>query len=172
MSAVSHAASSDMDRSTSAPPEAISGGSVRPPIYPSLGATLSTPDVKPKSGLNGSTGKVKGMQLGASKVPLSSHVTADWAEEAAAEAEAEESGHANPWGTDDLMDVNADQDDWSKSTEPLSLENRHSYCYRRLRDSTDSHNHAQSINITFETSNFTSTTGGRRQVLPMTGENM
>ena len=39
----------------------------------------------------------------------------DWAEEAAAEAEAEEAHHSNPWGNDDLMDVNADQDDWSMS---------------------------------------------------------
>lgn len=54
------------------------------------------------------------MQLGATKLPSSSHMPAEWAEEAAAEAEAEENTQANPWGTDDLMDVNADQDDWSK----------------------------------------------------------
>ena len=85
MSAVSHAASSDMDRPTSAPPGAVSDTLGRPQIYPSLGATLSTPDVKPKTGLTSATGKAKGMQLGASKVPTSSHVTTDWAEEAAAE---------------------------------------------------------------------------------------
>lgn len=60
------------------------------------------------------------MHLGASKVPA--HVTADWAEEAAAEAEAEESSHANPWGNDDLMDVNADQDDWSEYLGGIELQ--------------------------------------------------
>ena len=63
-----------------------------------------------------SANKGKGMQLSASKIAASSHIAADWAEEAAAEAEAEEEAmHHNPWGSDDLMDVNADQDDWSKS---------------------------------------------------------
>lgn len=38
-------------------------------------------------------------------------LAAEWAEEAAAEAEANQS---NPWGSDDLMDVNADEDDWSE----------------------------------------------------------
>lgn len=53
------------------------------------------------------------MQLGASKLPTA-HMPAEWAEEAAAEAEAEEGQHSNPWGNDDLMDINADQDDWSE----------------------------------------------------------
>lgn len=50
--------------------------------------------------------KPKGMQLGG-------HVssTLSYAAEWAAEAEVETS---NPWGSDDLMDVNADQDDWSE----------------------------------------------------------
>lgn len=56
------------------------------------------------------------MQLGGSKVVVASHMPAEWAEEAAAEAEAEEEAmHHNPWGNDDLMDVNADQDDWSEA---------------------------------------------------------
>ena len=58
------------------------------------------------------------MQLGTNKAPSSSHLAAEWAEEAAAEAEAEEGlMHQNPWGSDDLMDVNADQDDWSELTD-------------------------------------------------------
>lgn len=62
----------------------------------------------------GTSSKAKGMQLGASKVPASSsHFAADWAQEAAAEAEASQG--EIPWGSDDLMDVNADQDDWSMS---------------------------------------------------------
>lgn len=54
------------------------------------------------------------MQLGASKSPASARILDGWAEEAAAEAEAEEASNANSWGSDDLMDVNADQDDWSE----------------------------------------------------------
>lgn len=67
--------------------------------------------------ISSSATKGKGMQLGGHKVISASNVASDWAEEAAAEAEAEEeASHHNPWGTDDLMDVNADQDDWSKDT--------------------------------------------------------
>lgn len=54
------------------------------------------------------------MHLGANKAPASTSIhdiAVGWAEEAAAEAEASSS---NPWGSDDLMDVNADQDDWSE----------------------------------------------------------
>ena len=43
-------------------------------------------------------------------------MTADWAVEAAAEA-----SQGNPWGNDDLMDVNADQDDWSEDHRALRL---------------------------------------------------
>ena len=51
--------------------------------------------------------KPKGMQLGGGHGSSTiSHAT-EWA----AEAEVETS---NPWGNDDLMDVNADQDDWSE----------------------------------------------------------
>lgn len=64
-----------------------------------------------------SSTKAKSMHLGANKVPASSSLS-DWAMEAAAEAESEEASHAgvNPWGNDDLIDVNADQDDWSAYT--------------------------------------------------------
>ena len=53
------------------------------------------------------------MQLGATKVPTGVSSVPDWAEEAAAELESSTS--TNPWGNDDLMDVNADEDDWSAS---------------------------------------------------------
>lgn len=119
-----------MERSNSAPPPlaGVPGGfptpkpnglgplSSRPTLDASLGSTVSTPDAIPTLGsfASGSGSKSKGMQLGASKVPtsLSASFAADWAQEAAAEVEAE-GGGANPWGNDDLMDVNADQDDWS-----------------------------------------------------------
>lgn len=50
------------------------------------------------------------MQLGANKVPPSIAAAA-LAERLAEEATVEE--ESNPWGDDDLMDVNADEGDWS-----------------------------------------------------------
>jgi len=47
------------------------------------------------------------MQLGVGHVSSTLSHAAEWA----AEAEVETS---NPWGNDDLMDVNADQGDWSE----------------------------------------------------------
>ena len=114
MNAAPQAAASDLNRPTSAPAETASNGLGRPQAFSSSSAALSTPNIKPKPS------STKGMHLGASKVPA--HVTADWAEEAAAEAEAEESSHANPWGNDDLMDVNADQDDWSEYLGGIGLQ--------------------------------------------------
>lgn len=111
---VSQAAAADIDRPISAPVTPAPSGAARPISFPSLSSTLSTPDSIPTTHLNGSTSKAKGMQLGATKLPVGLRPHGDWAEEAAAEAEAEEAGGANPWGTDDLMDVNADQDDWSE----------------------------------------------------------
>jgi hypothetical protein len=51
------------------------------------------------------------MQLGAHKVPASVAAAA-LVEQLAEEAAAAE-GDGNPWGNDDLIDVNADEDDWS-----------------------------------------------------------
>jgi len=89
-------------------------GLSHPPLATLATSTPSTPHTTAATQAFGSTSKEKkGMQLGASKVPASASmgkVSADWAEEAAAEAEI---GQSNPWGSDDLMDVNADQDDWS-----------------------------------------------------------
>ena len=76
---------------------------------------LATTKANPTSfipNLFGTSGKSEGMQLGTIKVSAStSHFVAGWAREAAAEAEANQG--SNPCGNDDLMDVNADQDDWS-----------------------------------------------------------
>lgn len=113
MSSVSQVAASDIDRPTSAPPSTAANGT-RPAPYATLAPALSTPDRVPSARAPGAGGRARGMQLGASKLPASAlHMPAEWAEEAAAEAEAEEGGQSNPWGNDDLMDVNADQDDWS-----------------------------------------------------------
>ncbi|KAJ7251828.1 armadillo-type protein [Mycena haematopus] len=65
-----------------------------------------------KSGFSTPTpSKSKGMQLGAHKVPASVAAAA-LVEQLAEEAAAAE-GEDNPWGNDDLIDVNADEDDWS-----------------------------------------------------------
>lgn len=51
------------------------------------------------------------MQLGANKVlpSIAASILAEqWAEEIS-----ESAGAENPWGNDDLIDVNADEDDWS-----------------------------------------------------------
>jgi len=101
------------DRPTSAPPgeQASNGGLSRPsPLITSISAansTVSSPAFPPAS-------KGKSLQLGASKtssnLAAASSLADEWIEEAAAENDKEGD---NPWGTDDLMDVNADQDDWS-----------------------------------------------------------
>ncbi|KAJ3559364.1 hypothetical protein NM688_g390 [Phlebia brevispora] len=115
MSAVPQAAAADIDRTTSAPPtETASSTMSRPSPYPTFATSLSTPGQTSSTRSTTSGSKGKGMQLGAGKLATAPHLAAEWAEEAAAEAEAEEEAmHHNPWGNDDLMDVNADQDDWS-----------------------------------------------------------
>ncbi|KAH9945690.1 armadillo-type protein [Amylocystis lapponica] len=91
------------------PPNGLNGSVVRP----SAPASSSSPAIpRAKAAIPPSTSKTKGMQLGAHKMPGSLAQAAEWAEEAAAETDADES-NGNPWGNDDLMDVNADQDDWS-----------------------------------------------------------
>lgn len=110
MNAASNTNGNTLDRPTSAPPPVsnISTNGV-----PNLSSTKMAPLPSTPNPF-GTSSKAKGMQLGASKVPASSsHFAADWAQEAAAEAEASQG--ENPWGSDDLMDVNADQDDWSMS---------------------------------------------------------
>lgn len=53
------------------------------------------------------------MQLGANKVPGGISISA-LADQLADEAAASASVEGNPWGSDDLIDVNADDDDWSE----------------------------------------------------------
>ncbi|KAH8108102.1 hypothetical protein BXZ70DRAFT_36637 [Cristinia sonorae] len=96
-----------------APLAGANGLSGLPPPPVPLQSTLSSPGSSLAAKSLGSTSAAKGMQLGANKTPISmiAHETdMSWAEEAAAEAEA---NHSNSWGSDDLMDVHADQDDWS-----------------------------------------------------------
>lgn len=113
-------ATAGIDRPTSAPPPA-NGGPARPnPLLfvPSTtsaaNSTVTSPALAHVSSLGvgsvGSASRAKGMQLGASKVPASvaaAALAAQLEEEAAAE-------ESNPWGTDDLIDINADEDDWSQ----------------------------------------------------------
>ncbi|KAL1942784.1 hypothetical protein VTO73DRAFT_5024 [Trametes versicolor] len=112
------AAGAAIDRPTSAPvPMGVNGGlsgsllaaAVPPPLTP----TFSSPTGVPTRSLttaSAATSRSKGMQLGATKVPSNISSIPDWAEEAAAAVETQ---GASPWGNDDLMDVNADEDDWS-----------------------------------------------------------
>lgn len=94
----------------------------RPVSAPGPVGELSThaPDIQStilggvKSGMSTPTAyKSKAMQLGAHKVPASVAAAA-LVEQLAEEAAAAES-EGNPWGNDDLIDVNADEDDWSLS---------------------------------------------------------
>lgn len=90
-----------IDRPTSAP----ASTDVLRPVPPTAASAASSSQL-------GAKAAVKGMQLGAHKVPASASaaaLAAEWAEEAALDA-----AQSNPWGSDDLMDVNADQDDWSE----------------------------------------------------------
>ncbi|KAH9940496.1 uncharacterized protein BXZ73DRAFT_42907 [Epithele typhae] len=113
-STMTTASGGGIDRPTSAPISGglnigeLSTGSTAAATAMPLTPTFSS-NVGPTGALT-STSRSKGMQLGASKVPTSTSGIPDWAEEAAAEVGPSTS---NPWGNDDLMDVNADADDWS-----------------------------------------------------------
>ncbi|GAW00339.1 armadillo-type protein [Lentinula edodes] len=114
-----------IDRPTSAPPPAEDSriGNLKPsPLLTSMSAANSTatsPALPIRSNFQSSS-KLKGMQLGASKVPSS--IAAALAEQLAEEVAAEDGVDvSNPWGDDDLMDVNADEGDWSAfETAPVS----------------------------------------------------
>jgi len=96
-----------IDRSNSAPSATTNHiGEITRPTFTPVQSSPAMP-------LTNGTSKGKGLQLGANKVPssVSMGMLADQlAEEAAATASLE----GNPWGTEDLMDVNADEDDWSE----------------------------------------------------------
>ncbi|KAJ7668446.1 ARM repeat-containing protein [Mycena polygramma] len=94
-----------IDRPTSAPepvgePSTYSLG-IQPTSVTGIRSGVSTP----------TPSKSKAMQLGAHKVPASVAAAA-LVEQLAEEAAAAES-EGNPWGNEDLIDVNADEDDWS-----------------------------------------------------------
>ncbi|RDB24858.1 N-terminal kinase-like protein [Hypsizygus marmoreus] len=102
-------------RPSSAPPPAVSlalgGHNPTSPSILSAPKTMSAAATPVASPTLQSTSRAKGMQLGANKVPsnIAAAVLAEqWAEEVA-----ESVGSENPWGNDDLIDVNADADDWS-----------------------------------------------------------
>src|SRR5258708_31583130 len=59
-----------------------------------------------------STSNSKGMQLGGKSHAITAHV--NLADQLAEEAAASATLEGNPWGTDDLIDVNADEDDWGE----------------------------------------------------------
>ncbi|KAK7057436.1 kinase domain-containing protein [Favolaschia claudopus] len=98
-------AASAIDRPTSAPGP-VGGSSASIDMFQPMDAAGI------KSGVSTPThSKAKAMQLGAHKVPASVAAAA-MVEQLAEEAAAAE-GDGNPWGNDDLIDVNADDDDWS-----------------------------------------------------------
>jgi SCY1-like protein 1 len=98
----------NLDRPTSVPlPSTDRLESLRPsPVLTSKSAAnsvVTTPSVGPRP---------KGMQLSARKAQID--VAADILAEEWADVFDKETGDTtNPWGNDDLMDVNADADDWS-----------------------------------------------------------
>jgi SCY1-like protein 1 len=123
MATMMSSSAASIDRPTSAPPPAQNephsaaalssySGSSALNLNQTLSAAntaLPSPAVSSFVGAS-NTSRAKGMQLGASKVP-SSVLAAKLAEEiVGADPQTEE----NPWGTDDLIDINADQDDWSR----------------------------------------------------------
>jgi SCY1-like protein 1 len=114
-----------IDRPTSAPPP-LGSTSTFPthpgplPFIPSTmsaaNSTVSSPTAIGPSSIGkafGTAPRSKGMQLGASKTPASV-AAASLAAQLEEEAAAEEGIDGNPWGTDDLIDINADEDDWSE----------------------------------------------------------
>ncbi|KAH9485238.1 putative inactive serine/threonine-protein kinase scy1 [Psilocybe cubensis] len=100
----------ELERSTSAPDASSLSSHIGELTRPSLATTTQSSQTLPNSP---STSKIKAMQLGANKVPggLSMGTLADDLANEAAAASASVEG--NPWGSDDLIDVHADDDDWS-----------------------------------------------------------
>lgn len=87
------------------------------PVHAVISATPSlpfSPTLQP-------TSRTKGLDLGSRKVS-SNRSTAVLADRLAEEAAMDVTN--NPWGNDDLIDINADQDDWSafESSPPVILE--------------------------------------------------
>ncbi|KAG7449615.1 ARM repeat-containing protein [Guyanagaster necrorhizus] len=107
-----------IDRPTSVPVTEDSRiGNLRPGLFvtsmSATNSTVSSPAVATfNQPIRSTSSKSKGLQLSATK--SSSAGTAALVDQLAEEVDAEK-GHldSNPWGNDDLIDVNADYDDWS-----------------------------------------------------------
>ncbi|KAG6862350.1 hypothetical protein C0995_016048 [Termitomyces sp. Mi166 len=88
-------------------PTLLGKNEINSSFIPSTGSQTVFASVTPLSSLS----RPKGMQLGP-KVPLSTTsavVAEQWADDTTYPVRIE-----NPWGNDDLIDVNADEDDWSR----------------------------------------------------------
>jgi SCY1-like protein 1 len=99
---------------------AASNNTLRPGASPLQTSSPSILSISPPStfyhtepAIGVSTSRSKGMQLGTNKIPAGV-TTTSLAAQLAEEAAAEDGTDGNPWGNDDLIDINADQDDWSK----------------------------------------------------------
>ena len=93
MAAVTPAPSTTLRTNSAPAPPTLNGsasGLTGTPVTSAPASTFSSPGI-PSS----STGKARGMQLGASK------------------RSAAEAAGVDAWASEDLMDVNADQDDWT-----------------------------------------------------------
>lgn len=100
---------SEINRSTSAPPTQSSNNYIgeisKPHFAPSF---QSSPDVPTPQG----AAKGNVLRLGPNKASSSIAIDSLLAEEATTSATIQ----GNPWGSDDLIDVHADDDDWSMLT--------------------------------------------------------
>jgi SCY1-like protein 1 len=109
-----------IDRPTSAPLASLSNGLARASPLPFMLLASSNPASLPtftRASTQGSetAPKPKGMQLGAGKVATSvAAAAASLAARLEEEAATEEGIDGNPWGTDDLINIDADEDDWSQ----------------------------------------------------------
>lgn len=117
-STMASAPGASIGRPTSVPPiEKSKINSTPLPVQTSISgvhSAFSSPLASPSPGA--SMSKTKGMQLGANRV-TSSTLAQQWMEDEADDPwgvpASKSENDDNPWGNNDLMDVNADQDDWS-----------------------------------------------------------
>ena len=101
---INSAGGPNIDRPASAPNASSSehiGELTRPSFAKTTLSSQSVPSVQEPS-------RAKAMQLGSGRVPVTDTIVSDLLAETTSPSVME----ANPWGSD-LMDVNADADDWS-----------------------------------------------------------
>lgn len=96
----------EIDRLTSAPPTK-SLSNYNGEILPSHSASFqsSPAEASPQGAVKGNV-----LRLGANKASTS--ITIDWVNKLAEEEAEFATVEGNPWGSDDLIDMNADADDW------------------------------------------------------------